>query len=510
MVTPAAPGRMRGREPATFAVRCGWAMAARRLPACRSPTYQQPLPRAQHQQHHHKGPRQQGGGGGRPLGKGDEGPETRRDACLLTAAKNARSPNTTANRGRPRPLVREDTPSRGTHALAAPRLRSGDLPEPSLPRPQSPLRRRRREEGGPDQGLPAWTQPTPPGDGGEPTTLGIPVRGREGARPPRPRRRPGAARPPASQSQNASDPNSYPYTCRRGRSHHHPKRPPSRPPVKAHAPSQTPTEPRLRERPRSPLLPHHGHGPNGPRPGSAQPGCGPQHRQGEAARRQGTLLHGRTKRPRGEGQRARVVEKGALPARKANGNGGKRPSAHGLPACRPSSVPSSSPAANPLPRPGKAVAATCLPPQTKCGHSQLAPLPPTYRNGRGRRRSLGAPRPPDRDRHGAAASPRASRSQPLARTSLAPAGLAARPFTHHHRKQVLLLLMSHRAEGSEEQAEEEWGGPPHPLTPSPCSSKASVERSKFLKLLAFTSKLIASRTFLFDKKLVQFEATLRA
>ncbi|XP_063615378.1 nascent polypeptide-associated complex subunit alpha, muscle-specific form-like [Penaeus indicus] len=156
-------------------------------------------------------------------------------------------------------------------------------------------------------------------------------------------------------------------------------------------------------------------------------------------------------------------------------------------------IASSPPIANPPPRLGKAAATPCLLPQTNCGHSQLAPcrqppakpgeggcgvlpasqtncghshqlapLPPTYRNGRGRRRSLGAPRPPDRDRHGAAASPRASRSQPLARTSLAPAGLAARPFTHHHRKQVLLLLMSHRAEGSEEQAEEEWGGPHTP------------------------------------------------
>ncbi|XP_063603841.1 proline-rich protein 2-like [Penaeus indicus] len=349
MVTPAAPGRMRGASPRPLLCAAAGPWQPGGCPACRSPTYQQPLPRAQHQQHHHKGPR-----------------------------------------GRPRPLVREDTPSRGTHALAAPRLRSGDLPEPRCLglRALSGGGGGRKE--GPTRACLPGRQPTPPGDGGEPTTLGIPVRGREGARPPRPRSP--APAPPARQPANASDPPSSPYTCL------------------ARAPGR----------------------PGGP--GARSPAAA-RNTAGRSCSEAGNVLHGRTKRPRGEGQRARVVEKGALPARKANGNGGKRPSAHGLPAVRRPSVQS---------------------PRPPMGHHPLAAGPASSNPCRQPTVTAGGRRRPGRPTATAMGPPprpaRLALSQPLARTSRAPSiGLAARPFTHHDREQVLPLLLSHRVEGSEER-----------------------------------------------------------
>ncbi|XP_063616060.1 basic salivary proline-rich protein 2-like, partial [Penaeus indicus] len=310
------------------------------------------------------------------------------------------------------PLQGDPRPRRTAASLWGP-------PRASLPRPQSPLRRRRREEGGPDQGLPAWTTTNP-------------ARGRRGAdhaRDTRPRPRgsppteaslagPGAARPPASQPANASEPPSSPYTCRRGRSAPTtPNRPPSRPPVKAHAPSQPPTDPRDPGLARAPGRPG---GPGARSPAAAR------NTAGRSCSEAGNVLHGRTKRPRGEGQRARVVEKGALPARKANGNGGKRPSAHGLPACLPSVV-----------RPPTAATASsnpCRQPTVTAGGRR--------RPGRPAATAMGPPPRPAR----------LALSQPLARTSRAPSiGLAARPFTHHDREQVLPLLLSHRVEGSEER-----------------------------------------------------------
>ncbi|XP_063615364.1 basic proline-rich protein-like, partial [Penaeus indicus] len=229
MVYPGGPRPDAWREPATFAVRCGWAHGSQEAaPACRSPTYQQPLQRAQHQQHTTKGLGNWGAGGGRPLGKGMR---DRRRAGTRASLQLPKRPFAQHHReqGPPRPLVREDTPSRGTHARRTAASLWGP-PRASLPRPQSPLRRRRREEGGPDQGLPAWTT-TNPARGRRGADHARDTRPRPRGSPPTEARSPAPA-PPARQPANASDPPSSPYTCRRGRSAPTtPNRPPSRPPV---------------------------------------------------------------------------------------------------------------------------------------------------------------------------------------------------------------------------------------------------------------------------------------
>ncbi|XP_063615870.1 basic proline-rich protein-like, partial [Penaeus indicus] len=371
---PGGPRPDAWREPATFAVRCGWAMAARRLPRlplANLPTTSstRPAPTTPPQRASATGRR-----GREAIGEGDEGPETRRDACLLTAAKTpvrptpprtgaapARSSGRTPPPGGPTP-----SPHRGFALGTSPSL-AASASEPS----QEAAEGGRRARPGPaclDDNQPR------PGTAGSRPRSGYPS---AAAREPahrglarRPRRRPPASQP------NASDPPSSPYTCL------------------ARAPGR----------------------PGGP--GARSPAAA-RNTAGRSCSEAGNVLHGRTKRPRGEGQRARVVEKGALPARKANGNGGKRPSAHGLPACRPSSVPSSNP---------------CRQPTVTAGGRR--------RPGRPTATAMGPP-------------PRPARlplSQPLARTSRAPSiGLAARPFTHHDREQVLPLLLSHRVEGSEER-----------------------------------------------------------
>ncbi|XP_063603845.1 basic proline-rich protein-like [Penaeus indicus] len=307
---PGGPRPDAWREPATFAVRCGWAMAARRLP--RLPLANLPTTSSTRPAPTTPPPQRASATGRRgreAIGEGDEGPETRRDACLLTAAKTP---------------VRPTPPRTG----AAPARSSGRTPPPGGPTPS------------PHRGFALGTSPSLAASASEPSQEAA-----EGGR----RARPG----PACLDNNQPRPGTAGSRPRSG------------------YPSAAAREPAHRGLARAPGRPG---GPGARSPAAAR------NTAGRSCSEAGNVLHGRTKRPRGEGQRARVVEKGALPARKANGNGGKRPSAHGLPAVRR--------------------------PSTNCGHSQLEPLPPTDRHGRGK----AAPRPPDRDRHGAAASPRASRS----------------------------------------------------------------------------------------------------
>ncbi|XP_063615716.1 serine/arginine repetitive matrix protein 1-like, partial [Penaeus indicus] len=288
------------------------------------------------------------------------------------AAKTPVRP-TPRDRGRPRPLVQGGhTPSRGTHRPRRTAVyRSVDSPSlaASPQRPSKEAAEGRKE--GPTRACLPGRQPTPPGDGGEPTTLGIPVRGREGARPPRPRSP--APAPPARQPAKRQRPPFVPiHLSPRPFRPHHPKQ-------AALSPARTQALPAL---------------PDAREARERAARLRPATQQGEAARRQGTCC---TAGPRGQEARASVrgwSKKGALPARKANGNGGKRPSAHGLPAVLPSSVRTV-----PLGRRGAFIPSrwprktrtaccgcACLLPSSanKCGHSQLAPLPakPPPRTGK--------------------------------------------------------------------------------------------------------------------------------